>query len=56
MYYETDRILKKAGFDRYEISNYSKKDLNAGTMSDTGKEKIILDSGLVHHRFLKMSA
>ena len=24
MYYETDRILKKAGFDRYEISNYSK--------------------------------
>ena len=25
MYYETDRILKKAGFDRYEISNYSKK-------------------------------
>ena len=25
MYYETDRILKKAGFERYEISNYSKK-------------------------------
>ncbi len=25
MYYETDRILKAAGYTRYEISNYSKK-------------------------------
>lgn len=56
MYYETDRILKKPDLTDMRLRIIQKKDLNAGTMSDTGKEKVILDSGLVHHRFLKMSA
>ena len=48
--------LKKLDLKDMRYRIIQKKDLNADTMSDTRKEKIILDSGLVHHRFLKMSA
>ena len=48
--------LKKLDLKDMRYRIIQKKDLNADTMLDTGKEKIILDSGLVHHRFLKMSA
>lgn len=52
MYHETKRILQKAGYFRYEISNYAKKGFESGHNSGYWKRSPYLGVGLGASSFL----
>lgn len=49
MYWDTETLMEKNGYHRYEISNYAKEDMPAGTTWDIGREFRIWDLELVRH-------